>query len=70
MSETVNGWTILSGLGYGQPTWIEAKRGDAYIIVDSSDWAVMENGLIDEFGQTVPLPAAVRNAILTLGVAR
>ena len=62
-------WTVVTGDGYGQPTWGEAKRADgAYIIVDLESFEVMENGLVDEFGRDVKLPADVTAKLVAMAM--
>jgi uncharacterized protein (DUF736 family) len=57
-------WSIVTGDGYGVASWVEARRADgAYIIVDTDDGAIMEDGLFAEDGSRVALPADVRDQI-------
>lgn len=63
----MNDWTITTGLGYGQPTWAEAKRADgAYVIVDMESMAIMENGLVDEDGRDVTVPSDVADQLIAM----
>jgi hypothetical protein len=60
-------WTITHGDRYGQPTWVEAMRTDgAYIIVDTDDGAIVENGLVSEYGATIKLPSDVADQITAM----
>lgn len=62
-------WTITTGLGYGQPSWAEAMRGDgAYIIIDLETFEIMENGLVDEDGETVTLPSCVSDQLIAMSM--
>lgn len=62
-------WTIVTGMGYGQPTWAEARRADGvWIIVDLESFEIMENGLVDEHGRDVTLPSDVSDQLVAMAM--